>query len=113
MRLKMFAGLCWAVLLCLNSVGLAQEAGLEQEIRVLKGQVAQIRWVTSTLVARWLDGSRFDEMTLIVEKGAKIYKNGKTVTLSSLNHGDQVTVEYYDDVFEGLKAVKISVVGGL
>lgn len=110
MRRIMAVTICWVLLLCVSSVGFAQETS---KMRVLKGQVVQVRWVTSTLVVRWLDGSRFDEMAFIVEKGAKIYKSGKTIPLSSLNHGDQVTVEYYEDGFEGLKAVKITVVGGL
>ncbi|MFH1692023.1 MAG: hypothetical protein ABIC68_05600 [Candidatus Omnitrophota bacterium] len=102
--------ICWALLLCIGPVGSAQVTG---RMHVLKGQVAQLHWVTSTLVVRWLDGSRFDETTFIVEKSAKIFRNGKAVTLSSLNHGDQITVEYYEDGFEGLKAVKISIIGGL
>ncbi len=113
MRWKLIFGLCLAVMFCFSHLGFAQIEDSGQEMVILKGQVAQVRWVTSTLVVRWLDGSRFDETTLTVEKTAKIYKNGKIVPLSSLNQGDQVTVEYYEDGFEGLKAVKISVVGGL
>ncbi len=112
MRKMIVVWLCCSALSFFNCRVFAQVSNAP-EIKILKGQVAKLHWVASTVVVRWLDGTRYDELTFTVEKTAKIYRNGKAVSLASLNPGDQVTVEYYDDAFEGLKATKITIVGGL
>ena len=73
----------------------------------LQGKIVAIDWVGSTIVVKDKDNS--DEVTFLVSRESKITRGADTISFSDLNIEDQVTIEYCDSHFAGLKALNITV----
>jgi hypothetical protein len=73
----------------------------------LQGKIVAINWVGSTIVVR--DIQSRDQITFLVSSETRITKGTDTISLSDLNIQDQVTIEYCDAHFLGLKALSVTV----
>jgi hypothetical protein len=87
----------------------AQDQSENKEIKTISGTVRQLDWVGSVIIVRCLNvsSSNYDETTFYVTDDTKISRGINTVTLSAIEQGDEVTVDYYDDSFRGLVATRI------
>lgn len=98
--------------LAFSSPVFCQQETAARELKTVVGEVVAVDWVASALTVRHFDdriGRGFDEINFIVTHDTVITKGTETVGLFDINQSDQVTVEYYDDSFSGLKAAKIVV----
>ncbi len=73
----------------------------------LQGKIVAINWVGSTIVVR--DSQSRDQITFLVSRETRITKGTDSISLSDLNIQDQVTIEYCDARFLGLKALSVTV----
>jgi hypothetical protein len=73
----------------------------------LQGKIIAINWVASSIVVMDIQSS--DQITFLVPRETKITKGSSTISLSDLNVQDQVTIEYCDAHFVGLKALSVTV----
>lgn len=73
----------------------------------LQGKIVAIDWVGSFIVVR--DIRSTDQITFLVPRETKITKGSNTISLSDLHVQDQVTIEYCDAHFVGLKALSVTV----
>ena len=104
--------LCAGIVTCVCMASLpccAQEGSQDKSCSFMKlqGRIIAINWVGSTIVVENIQSS--DQITFFVPRETKITKGANTITLSDLNVQDQVTIEYCDSHFVGLKALTISV----
>ena len=87
----------------------AQEEGQNKNCSFMKlqGRVVSINWVASTIIVE--DNRDMDQVAFLVMRETRITKGSNTITLSDLNVGDRVTIEYCDAHFVGLKALSVAV----
>jgi len=90
------------------SLGWAFENG--QAEKTVSGTVTDIDWVNSTISVRCFDEYSGDsnEIEIIVPEGTRIVNGTETKSLSDILQSDPVTVIYYDDGLNGLKAKSIT-----
>lgn len=78
-------------------------------VKTLRGLVSSIDWVASTIVVRWLDQTVYDEMTFTIPSDVQVYIRNQPVELSDINLSDDVTIEYINNGYAGLKVLSITV----
>jgi len=95
-------------LLAMNS-GYCQDKIDNKLVKTVSGTVERLDWVASLMNIRYFDSTRnnYDEIIVYVADTTKIYLGTGTVSLSDIEEGDEVTVEYYSDYFNGFKALSI------
>lgn len=79
---------------------------------VIKGNIANIDLVNSEITVKYLQpNGNNDEITLGANVHTIITQGDLRISLSDLNEGDEVAVQYYDDPmsFDVLKASQINV----
>jgi len=91
-----------------TGLGFAQDETTSPKIQTIRGQIVALDTADLTMTVRWFRND-FDEINLKVPLGCQIRKGDQQITINELNIGDEVEVDYYDDGFTGLKAVKIFV----
>lgn len=105
-------GVVALVLLCgvsLGALGYCQDAGQQEELRSVTGEVADIDWVAGKIVLRTTDFGKVDELTFIVSNDTKITQGTSTIGFADINLSGRVTVEYVSNSLSGLKAIRITV----
>ncbi len=100
--------------LAMASSSYCEEIIDRSQLKVVEGTISHVNWVRSTITVRWLQHGRtmrYDEISISVPDNLKITKGGNTISLSSLNVFDRVSVTYYDDPkdFGMLRAISIRV----
>ena len=87
----------------------AQEEAQNKTCKLMKlqGRIVSVDWVSSTIVVRDIQST--DQITFLVPRETKITKGSNTISLSDLNVQDNVTIEYCDAHFVGLKALSVTV----
>jgi len=108
----LFLVLAGATLCAADDASMAAAAG--SNLLTAIGQISDIDWVASAVTVRYMQTQgylAYDEITLFVPRSATIQKRGRSVGLSELQIGDQLTAEYVNASPGPLKAVKITVVG--
>ncbi len=77
-------------------------------VKILRGIVTTTDWVNSTFVVRWLAQTVYDEMTFKATSDTKVFVQNFPAQLSDIQESDDVTVEYIDNGFAGLKVISIT-----
>ena len=86
------------------------EQAQKQEVSTVSGRIAVVNWVGSSFTIRIIFlGSIADEMVFNISRDTKITKGGYSLTLGELQVQDYVTIEYLDQSFQGLSAMRIMV----
>lgn len=81
-----------------------------QEVSTISGKLIAIDWIGSVVVVRIkLPGGIYDEMTYHVSRDTKITKGVQSLTFGELHEQDRVTIEYFNQRFQGLHAIHIMV----
>ena len=104
--------LCVGIITCVCMAKIpcyAQEQSQDKSCSFMKlqGRIVSINWVGSSIVVEDIQGS--DQVTFLVTRETRIVKGSNSVSLSDLNVGNQVTIEYCDAHFVGLKALSVTV----
>lgn len=107
-----------AVILGIATYCRADDASMQvtagKDTETVTGQISQIDWVASSVTIRYMQTEgyiAYDEVTLFVGRSANIQKRGRSVGLSELQIGDQLSAEYINTSPGPLKATSINVVG--
>ena len=103
-RILVLGGVVWLGLAVVVSC-YSQNAASERALSKVSGRVVAMDWVASKLVI----DTGGDELTLVVPGGLEIIKGTEKIGFADLNFNDEVVVEYYNNSFAGLRAVKIIV----
>jgi len=70
----------------------------QPKLEVIKGEVASINWVESTITIKYNQGNGDnDEVTLALTDSTKAMKDNVYISLQQVMKGDKVVVEYSDD----------------
>ena len=86
------------------------EQAQKQEVSTVSGRIAVVNWVGSSLTIRIIFlGSIADEMVFNISRDTQITKGGYSLVLGELQVQDYVTIEYFDQSFQGLLATRITV----
>jgi len=105
--------ICLGLIFAPCAYGNGQNGQANKPIQIVRGYISGINWVGSRLTIRWLQPNGvtvYDDMTFSVPGGAKITRNGESITLSDVQIGDNIKVEYVDAGLAGLRALNISIV---
>ncbi len=115
MRRSILAGWFFLILFSFYSFVYAQGAPKDetQGVRRLKGIVVSVDWVASTIVVRWLDKTVYDEMSFKVSSDVRVYVHNFPAQLSDIQQSDDVTIEYFDNGYAGLKVLSVTVTSPL
>ena len=82
------------------------------EIKTIDGEVVFLDTMKGEMTVRWLEDDIaviYDELSIKVDKSARIVKGGDDITIDDLNSGDMVVCRYYVPDIGVPKAVSISV----
>ena len=104
-KLLIIAFVLWGGFLAVVFSGHSQNEFERREIQVARGVVSSTDWVGSILVVN----TGGDEITLTVPDNTIILKGGRRISFAEVNQNDNVTVEFYDDHFAGLKVISITI----
>jgi hypothetical protein len=81
-----------------------------QEVSTMSGKLVAMDWVNSTIVVKIkLPGGLADEMTYHISRSTKITKGTSTLSFGELHEQDRVTIEYFNQRFQGLHAIHVTV----
>jgi len=96
-----------SLLLCLTT---CVSTACGEEEKTVYGTVAQVDWVGSKLTVRYPQpfSAQHDEINIKVPKDTEITRGTEEISLSDILQSDQVTVSYFDDGLNGLKAIRIA-----
>jgi hypothetical protein len=104
--------LCVGIITCVCTARIpccAQETGQNENCSFMKlqGRIVAVDWMSSTIVVSDIQSA--DQITFLVPRETKITKGANTISFSDLNVQDQVSIEYCDAHFVGLKALSVAV----
>lgn len=80
------------------------------EKKTISGIVVDMDWVKNMITVRYSDpfSGNSDELNIVVSNDTKITRGTEDISLGDIEQSDPVTVVYYDDGPNGLKAKRIT-----
>lgn len=96
----------WLLTCLITTLSWAQNS----EQKTISGTVADLDWVSSTFTVHYLPefSNNADEINIKITSDTTIHRGTNSISFSDILQSDPITVTYYDDGVNGLKAIRIS-----
>jgi len=98
------------IFLTLSSIIICAALADDSEDKTISGSVSSIDWVKSTVSVRYADPytGNTDEILFRATSDSEITRGTDSISLSDVEQGDPVSVNYYKDDLSGLKIRRLS-----
>jgi hypothetical protein len=101
-------GLAGFFMVFFTLTGSAWAFDADQGKKTVSGKVTEVDWVKSMITVSYIDDAGApDEIDIKVPSETRIMNGTEEESLSDIDQSDPVTVTYYDDGINGLKAISI------